>query len=153
MRLISAHIDNFGKYSNQRFDFDSSLSTYCLDNGEGKTTLAAFIRVMLYGMSTDRKGGKEFSERIHYDPFQGGSYGGSLELEWQGKRYKIVRTFDAKSETKDKLSVYCTISADDTSKFVCVFRGQEVGKCALCICRRFDECFFVKKGSELRPCI
>lgn len=105
MRLISVYIDNFGKYSDARFSFDGGLTEILKQNGDGKTTLAAFLRVMLYGMPTDKKGGKEYPIRALYNPFQGGKYGGSLEVEWQGKRYTIRRTFDQKSETKDEYVV------------------------------------------------
>ncbi len=105
MKLIACYIDNFGKFSNAHFSFDNGLTEILQENGEGKTTLAAFLRVMLYGMRTDGKKAKEYGDRPKYNPFQGGKYGGTLDLEWQGKRYKIVRFFDQKSETKDEYSV------------------------------------------------
>lgn len=103
MKLISCYIESFGKYTEQRFSFESGLTSYCLPNGEGKTTLAVFLRAMLYGMDTDR--GDAYGERSQYYPFQGGNYGGWLQVEWGGKQYKISRTFDKKSAAKDLLSV------------------------------------------------
>ena len=103
MKLISCFIENFGKYENARFDFDRGLTSYLMDNGEGKTTLAAFLRVMLYGMGTDR--GDAYGMRSRYYPFQGGNYGGWLQIEWQDKIYKITRFFDKKSAAKDTLTV------------------------------------------------
>ena len=103
MKLISCYIENFGKYQNASFDFSRGLTTYHLDNGEGKTTLATFLRVMLYGMNTDRK--ETYGVRSQYNPFQGGNYGGWLMLEKGGKIYKITRFFDKKSAVKDILTV------------------------------------------------
>ncbi len=103
MRLISCYIEGFGKYQDARFDFSNGLTAYHLENGEGKTTLAAFLRAMLYGMPTDR--GDAYGVRSRYYPFQGGSYGGQLQIEWQGKRYTIARAFDKKSAAKDALRV------------------------------------------------
>ena len=103
MRLISCHIDGFGKYQNADYRFLGGLNVYCQSNGEGKTTLATFLRAMLYGMPTDK--GDKYGQRGQYAPFQGGAYGGSLRIEWQGKVYEIVRSFDKKSEVKDTLSV------------------------------------------------
>ncbi len=103
MRLISCRIDGFGKYQNAKWDFSEGLNGYQLPNGEGKTTLAAFLRAMLYGMPTDR--GDAYGQRSQYFPFQGGAYGGSLRIEWQGKVYEIARSFDKKSATKDTLTV------------------------------------------------
>ena len=120
MRLISCFIEGFGKYQNRQFDFEQGLTSFCLDNGEGKTTLAAFLRAMLYGMDTDR--GTSFGERSAYCPFQGGNYGGWLKLEWQGKEYKIVRSFDKKSAAKDTLSVF------DGKEQPCDSLGEKVGE-------------------------
>ena len=105
MKLIACYIDNFGKFSNAHFSFDGGLTEILQENGEGKTTLAAFLRAMLYGMPTDGKNSKDYGDRPKYNPFQGGKYGGTLDVEWQGKRYKILRTFDQKTETKDSYSV------------------------------------------------
>ncbi len=104
MKLVACQIDGFGKYINTHFDFADGLTPYVMDNGEGKTTLATFLRVMLYGMGTDKRG--SFGVRSAYSPFGGGKYGGWLELEWQGKTYKIVREFHGASAVKDVLSVY-----------------------------------------------
>lgn len=103
MRLVSCRIDGFGKYQNAKWDFSKGLNVYSLANGEGKTTLATFLRAMLYGMPTDR--GDSYGTRGQYYPFQGGAYGGSLRVEWRGKVYEIARSFDKKSDKKDTLSV------------------------------------------------
>ena len=36
MKLISCHIENFGKLSNVDLDFDTGLNDICKDNGWGK---------------------------------------------------------------------------------------------------------------------
>ena len=51
MKLVSCHIDNFGKISGEDRDFSAGLNCICTDNGTGKSTLASFIKVMLYGFS------------------------------------------------------------------------------------------------------
>lgn len=105
MKLISCHIENFGKYSNENFTFDDGINSFCKDNGEGKTTLAAFIRVMFYGL--DKSFNKQFTDRKHYFPFVGGkiNFGGFLTFELNGKVYKIERIFDEKSETRDTFAI------------------------------------------------
>ena len=110
MKLIKAHIENFGKISSQDFDFLSGLTTFCQNNGYGKTTLATFIKVMFYGMATTKSSasekGKGLRDREHYYPFSGGKYGGYLVYEKDGKTYKIARYFDKKSETLDDVKLY-----------------------------------------------
>ena len=107
MKLLRAYITAFGKYEKEAFDFSKPLLCYCKANGEGKSTLVAFLTAMLYGMSTDKKNKKpgEMPERKHYLPFGGGDYGGSLTLEVGKDTYVIERTFDTKSETKDTLTL------------------------------------------------
>lgn len=102
MRIIKCHITNFGCYSDKTFDFSVKLNSYCLNNGEGKTTLATFIKAMFYSLE---KSSKTSYERKHYKPYSGGTYGGSLEIELDGKKYRIERTF-GDSPTKDTLKIY-----------------------------------------------
>ena len=49
MRLIQCHIENFGKLHDVTIDFHEGLNQICQKNGWGKSTLGAFLRVMLYG--------------------------------------------------------------------------------------------------------
>lgn len=102
MRIIKCHITNFGCYSDQTFDFSVKLNPYCLHNGAGKTTLATFIKAMFYSLE---KSSIKSYERKHYKPYSGGIYGGSLEIELDGQKYRIERTFDD-SPTKDTLKIY-----------------------------------------------
>ncbi len=105
MKLISLYIENFGKISKQDFDFNSTLTAFCYENGYGKTTLATFIKVMFYGMPIVKTNSK-FNDREHYYPFGGGKFGGNITFISEGKTYKIVRFFDKKSDTKDEVTLY-----------------------------------------------
>ena len=105
MKLLKAYIENFGKISKTEYDFNSGLTTFCYENGYGKTTLATFIRAMFYSLPkvTTKS---NFNDREHFYPFNGGKFGGNLTYEHEGDVYKIVRFFDKKSETKDKFTFY-----------------------------------------------
>lgn len=96
MRLISAHIDNFGKLKDFDINFDSNPYIILEDNGWGKTTLAAFIKVMLYGFDGDRKQKISENERKMYYPWNRGIFGGSIVFEADGKEYKLNRVFGKK---------------------------------------------------------
>lgn len=100
MRLISCHIDNFGKLSNFDFDFSKGVNVIFEDNGYGKSTLSAFLRVMLYGFDNETKKGELIRERSRFAPWQGGNYGGNIVLETDAKRYLITRQF-GKKESDD----------------------------------------------------
>lgn len=102
MRILKCHIANFGCYSDKIFDFSTNLNPFFLKNGEGKTTLAMFIKAMFYSLE---KSSKSSYERTHYMPYVSGEYGGSIEIEIDGKCYRIERTFE-KTPAKDTLKIY-----------------------------------------------
>ncbi|MCD8308017.1 MAG: AAA family ATPase [Clostridia bacterium] len=99
MKLLSCVIQGFGKFRSIKIDFPD-LTCLCEENGYGKTTLAAFLKAMFYGMDSSKKNSK-FNDRAHYLPFDGGPYGGTVLFEYNGLRYRVKRTFDASSSTKD----------------------------------------------------
>ncbi len=105
MKLISCYIAGFGKFSNQTFHFENDLTVIKEDNGWGKTTLADFIRCMLYGQDAGRGKAIEHNERAKYAPWRGGAYGGSLTFSYNGKGYRIERTF-GKTPAQDNVRLY-----------------------------------------------
>lgn len=107
MKLIKCHIENFGKLKNVDYSFNSGLTEFCEQNGFGKTTLAAFIKAMFYGLPSVRINAKEFNDRKHFYPFSGGKFGGNIIFEFNGAIYRIERYFGKKSDTEDELTVYC----------------------------------------------
>lgn len=106
MKLLSCHIENFGKLTGKDYTFNKKLTVFTEENGAGKTTLAAFIKAMFYGLSSYTVATKKFSDRQRYYPFGGGKFGGNLTFEKGGDIYRIERTFGKKSETDDTLTVY-----------------------------------------------
>lgn len=111
MRLISCHIDNFGKWSNKDFDFGNGINEFFMSNGEGKTTLASFIKAMFYGLP---KTSVKWEERKSYYPFNRGAFGGSIRFEHDGCEYRIERSFDEKSKVRDTVSVYRNGSIEES---------------------------------------
>ena len=108
MKLVSCHIDNFGKLAGRDWDFSEGLNCICTDNGTGKSTLASFIKVMLYGFSGEKVRKNEYeNERKFFKPWQGGTYGGNLTFEKDGVNYCIYRTFGTK-ESEDVLKIMNT---------------------------------------------
>ena len=95
MKLISFHIINFGGLHNYDYEFNDGLNVILQDNGWGKTTMAAFLKAMLYGFDSKRSRDITENERKRYTPWQGGEYGGSLDFEADGVNYRVHRTFGA----------------------------------------------------------
>ena len=66
MRLVSCQIENFGKLSNTKIDFDKRIHVINQDNAWGKSTLATFIKVMLFGFANEGKRSEVGNERKKY---------------------------------------------------------------------------------------
>ena len=105
MKLLRLHVENFGKLQNFDYSFDKGLNVLLQENGWGKSTLAAFIKAMLYGMPASSKQSLDENERKKYMPWQGGAYGGSLEFSTATGKYRIERFFGAK-ESGDSFVLY-----------------------------------------------
>lgn len=124
MKLISCYIENFGKFSEIGFDFTSPVSVFCEENSWGKTTLAEFICVMLYGFNkANSNNSSDKNDRKRFMPWQGGIYGGRLVFEQSGEEYMITRTFD-KTEKGDTLSVKNLRTGLESKEFSSV--GEEL---------------------------
>ena len=100
MKLLSCEIAGFGVLRNETRTFTDGLNCVCAPNGEGKSTLAVFIKAMLYGLPQSTKRKLNDNERKRYQPWDGGIYGGSLTFEVHGKRYRAERFFGTK-ESED----------------------------------------------------
>ena len=98
MKLLHLHVENFGTLSQLDMDFHEGVNEVLQENGWGKSTLAAFLRIMFYGLEGGRK--KELSEndRMKYKPWNQGAFGGSLEFEADGKQYLVTRSFGQKEK-------------------------------------------------------
>jgi len=103
MKLRKCYIENFGILSKRTFEFQDGLTVLQEDNGFGKTTLAAFIKAMLYGLPKTTRRSLSENPREKYKPWQGGSYGGYLEFEANGKSYRVERFFASRGSDSFKL--------------------------------------------------
>ena len=118
MRIIKCYVENFGLLHAQEYSFNKSINCCISDNGTGKTTLAAFIEAMLYGIGDSRRALIDENPRKKYNPWQGGKFGGTLTFESGKKKYTVERSFGARP-------------ADDTFRLIDASSGRE--------CADFDE--------------
>lgn len=107
MKLLSCYISAFGGLSDYDFVFSSDLTCILENNGFGKTTLAAFIKAMFYGMETANKrtATVENNERTRYFPWNNGNFGGQLAFSIGNKSYRIIRYFDRDSAARDSFKL------------------------------------------------
>ena len=75
MKLLSCHIENFGKLSNLSINFQEGINVINESNAWGKSTLAAFLKAMFYGLDAKKEAGAFEKERNLYRPWQGGVFG------------------------------------------------------------------------------
>lgn len=105
MQILRLHIENFGRLHDFDMELHSGLNRICADNGWGKSTLAAFIKAMFYGLEYTTKRSLKENERKRYLPWQGGPFGGSLEFLAGDRRYRVERTFGEKDK-EDQFALY-----------------------------------------------
>lgn len=115
MKLLSCHIENFGKLSGFDYEFQDGLNTIKEENGFGKTTFASFIKAMFYGMEI-KKNTKMLLDRKKYQPWQGGAFGGSIVFEVNNKKYRLERFF-GKKEIDDTFKIYDLSTNLETNDF------------------------------------
>ena len=124
MRLIACHVDNFGKLSNVNINFNEGINIINEQNGWGKSTLAAFLKAMLYGFDNKKEPGAFEKERKIYQPWQGGTYGGELDFQIDTRKYRISRTFGSTEKT-DEFHLYnldTNLECDDYTSNI----GEEI---------------------------
>lgn len=122
MKLISAHIENFGRLHNFDIDFNPGCNSINGHNGWGKSTLAAFIRVMLYGFEGENKRSAPENERKRWQPWQGGAFGGSLVFVEAEKTYLVRRSFGNKA-SEDSFELF-----DNNTKIKSEDYSQRLGE-------------------------
>ena len=135
MRIISCHIENFGKIHDFTYDFRPGLNVICEENGWGKSTFAGFIKAMFYGLEGERKRSLAENERKKYRPWQGGIFGGHLVFETRGKTYRITRVFGEK-EASDEFEL-----RDEKTNLISNDFSSKIG----------EELFHIDKASFVRP--
>lgn len=104
MIIKSIYINHFGCLQEKNIKFERGLNVISLPNESGKSTIAEFIRVMLYGVNSLR-----FNQRKKYMPFSQISMGGEMTVELDGIDYIIKRTFGTR-KTDDKVEVINAVS-------------------------------------------
>lgn len=104
--------------------FNDGINIINQPNGWGKSTLTAFFKAMLYGFNNKKEPGAFEKERKIYKPWQGGTYGGQLDFEIDGRQYRVSRIFGTTEKT-DEFHLYdlsTNLECDDYSSAL----GEEI---------------------------
>ena len=109
MTIHEIKIGGFGKHRDVVINLREGVNIISGDNESGKSTVAAFIRAMLYGLS----GRGAQNERKKFLPWdRGAKYGGELSFEHKGVRYRVAAAFGAREKT---LLLYIMIRLEKSS--------------------------------------
>ena len=83
----------FGCLDGETLCLQDGLTVLTLPNESGKSTWAAFITAMFYGVDTAQRASKgRLPEKSRYQPWNGKPMSGTMELEHQGKTIVLQRT-------------------------------------------------------------
>ncbi len=90
MIIEKVNIKSFGMIKDMTLEFSDSINVIEGQNEAGKSTLAAFIKYMLYGFDVEdgEDGAGERQKRLNWDD---GTASGSMTVCVKGKRYLITR--------------------------------------------------------------
>ena len=92
MKILSMTA-SFGKLEKKTLALQSGLNVLTAPNEAGKSTWAAFLTAMFYGVdSSERTTKTNLPVKAKYKPWSGAPMEGSVELEWNGRRITLERT-------------------------------------------------------------
>jgi len=101
MQIKEAKIFNFGKLQNVTFRFSEGINVIYGENEQGKTTLHAFLKGMLFGMEKGRGRAAVGDLYTRYEPWHAPSfYSGALRFEVGEKPFYLERNFYNKERSE-----------------------------------------------------
>ena len=87
----------FGCLQNAELRPAPGLFALRLPNGGGKSTWAAFLLAMLYGLDTAKRSSRTaLSAREQYTPWSGAPMAGRMEVDWNGRPVTIERSSEGR---------------------------------------------------------
>ncbi len=109
MKINKLELRNFGKFKDRSVELQDGLNVLYAPNETGKSTLAGFIRYMLYGFPKNERSSASnpLTTAQRFKPWTGGEPGGSLNLTVDGRRVTVVR------EGAKSVRMYDTLTATE----------------------------------------
>ena len=151
MEIIQLHLKHFGKFTDYRMDLHTGINIISGANESGKSTLHAFIKAMLYGITRTR--GRSLDEYQLREPWENPSYfAGSMKLLYEGKIYRIDRNFHRRDESVEVVCETDGTKAEDPAAAIRYFTGglEETDFDNTVFIRQAQQEAGVKLGERLR---
>ncbi len=150
MIIEELHIESFGRLQDFSCRPGPGLSVIEGDNESGKSTIAAFIRYMLYGFG--RAGGSELAEKKKRLGWQNGRAGGSMVISAAGHRYRLERITTVSTGARERETYRETSAIIDLETNTPLPAGQCPGERFLGVPEQvFLETAFVGQIGSPRP--
>lgn len=137
MIIRKLNLISFGKFKNKTIELRSGLNVIAGDNEAGKSTLAGFIYVMLYGFGTSR--GKGISLRERFTPWDGSCAEGSMEIESEDGSCCTIYRKCGKTKKSDVLKIF-----DGTSGTQCTELPEELKQIGA---DTYEKTLFIRQAS------
>lgn len=120
MYISKIRIYGFGRLKNLEMDFSKDINIIYGPNESGKSTILAFIKACLYGLSSRGN----LSERTKYAPWDNPqSFGGEIFFEHENRKYRYICTF-GKSKRNNEYTLY----NETTGEKVTIPSGMSLGE-------------------------
>ena len=103
MIIESINIKSFGMITDMAMSFSDDINVIVGHNESGKSTIAAFIKYMLYGFANEPSTDDMPDERERRINWNNGTAQGTMTVRADGKRYLISRTTQ-RVESSDRIS-------------------------------------------------
>ena len=110
MKILTVHIDGFGKFVNRDFAFGEDINLIRGQNEAGKTTLHTFFEAMLLGPSRKPKGFTKSPYEAMEPWDEQAPYKGSMRIESEGCIYRIERDF---ARGQESLRIVCEDTGEE----------------------------------------
>lgn len=135
----------FGCLDEATLHLSDGVNLLCLSNESGKSTWAAFLQAMFYGIDTSQRASKGIlPEKARWQPWNGKAMCGTVELEHRGRRMILQRT----SQRGRPMSVFRAYDPE-TGLEISELTGENCGRYFFGVEKSvFQRCAFLS-GSEL----
>lgn len=136
MNIEELYVKSFGKLKNMKIVLTKGFNVVYGQNESGKSTLIAFIRAMIYGLSEKKN---KTPDRISYMPWDGSEAEGSMVIDYEGKKLIIYRKFDRNNHRKDQCQISDAIKGTQLN-----LNGEDITGLTL---SAFDNTLFIRQLS------
>ncbi len=114
----------FGKLTHRSLAFAPGLNIVEAPNESGKSTLAAFLRTMLYGLKTNERG--TLADKNRYAPWAGSAMSGTLELSTELGDITLQRDTARANAPMGHFSAVYTGTSEEVAQLTAADCGEQL---------------------------